>query len=153
MRSGTVNRPYWLRTMRRGSPPAQAPLPARTANGPLYTSGMPDPKPRRVLNQIERELLGDKVDPEPVRRPRSPRKSGSRFLGVNEDASPLERALGPSCLLSLVIVALLLVAFRRLFSAPPTVIALIALVVFAVVLIILLRMRPLRIDNNDPHDR
>ena len=114
---------------------------------------MSEPKPRPVLDRIERGLLGEKTDPEPVQRPHSPRRSGSRFLAPDDDASPLERALGPSCLLSLVIVALLLVAFRRLFSAPPPVIALIALAVFAVVLIVLLRMRPVRIDNNDRPDR
>ncbi len=109
-----------------------------------------------MLDQVEARLLGEKVDPEPVARARPvPRSAGrgSRFLAPDQDASPLERALGPSCLISLVIVALLLVAFRRLFSAPPIVLALIALAVFVVILFILLRMRPLRIDNNDPHDR
>ncbi len=109
-----------------------------------------------MLNEIETGLLGEKVDPEPVARTRPVRGSagrGSRFLAPDEDASPLERAVGPSCLISLVIVALLLVAFRRLFSAPPIVLALVALAVFAVILIVLLRMRPLRIDNNDPYDR
>ena len=113
-------------------------------------------KSRRILTQIETELLGEKVDPEPIPRARPvrrPASRGSRFLAPDEDASPLERALGPSCLISLVIVALLLVAFRRLFSAPPPVLALIALVVFVVILFILLRMKPLRIDNNDPRDR
>ena len=122
----------------------------------LYTLAMSSKKPRRILHQIENELLGDKVDPEPIPRARPvrrPASRGSRFLAPDEDASPLERALGPSCLISLVIVALLLVAFRRLVSAPPPVLALIAVAVFIVILFILLRMRPLRIDNNDPHDR
>ena len=114
---------------------------------------MSDPKPKRLMEEIERGLLGEKIDAEPVRRPRPPQRRGSRFFAADEDASPLERALGPSCLLSLVIVALLLVAFRRLFSAPPPVLALLALAVFVVVLIVLLRMRPIRIDNNDPNDR
>ena len=109
-----------------------------------------------MLDQVETRLLGEKVDPEPVPRARPVRRSagrGARFFAPEEDASPLERALGPSCLISLVIVALLLVAFRRLFSAPPIVLALLALAVFVVILFILLRMRPLRIDNNDPRDR
>ncbi len=109
-----------------------------------------------MLDLVETRLLGEKVDPEPVARARPIRRSagrGSRFLAPDEDASPLERAVGPSCLISLVIVALLLVAFRRLFSAPPIVLALIALAVFVVILIVLLRMRPLRIDDNDPYDR
>ncbi len=112
-------------------------------------------RPKRFLNQIEHELLGEKVDPEPIPRAgpiRRPASRGSRFLAPDEDASPLERALGPSCLISLVIVALLLVAFRRLFSAPPPVLALIAFAVFVVILFVLLRMRPIRIDNNDPRD-
>ena len=123
---------------------------------PAYTAGMTDRKPRRVLDQIESGLLGDKVDTEPIPRARPVRRRarpGSRFLAPDDDASPLERALGPSCLLSLIIVALLLVAFRRLFSAPPPVIALIAVAVFVVVLIILLRMRPVRIDGNERDDR
>lgn len=117
---------------------------------------MSSKKPRRILNQIENELLGDKVDPEPVPRARPVRRPagrGSRFLAPDEDASPLERALGPSCLISLVILVLLLVAFRRLFSAPPLVLALIAFAVFILIIFIMLRMRPLRIDNNDPRDR
>lgn len=117
---------------------------------------MADRKPKRMLDQIESGLLGDKVDAEPIPQARPVRRrprAGSRFFAADEDASPLERALGPSCLLSLIIVALLLVAFRRLFSAPPPVIALIAFAVFVVVLIILLRMRPLRIDGNERDDR
>ncbi len=113
-------------------------------------------KSRRIFNQIENELLGDKVDPEPIPRARPirrPPSRGSRFLAPDDDASPLERALGPSCLISLVIVALLLVAFRRLFSAPPLVLALIAFGVFILIMFIMLRMRPVRIDNNDRRDR
>ena len=142
-----------------GRPCASGPdLRERRPDAP-YTLAMSSRKPKRFLNQIEQlenELLGEKVDPEPmprVRPVRRPPSRGSRFLGPDDEASPLERALGPSCLISLVIVALLLVAFRRLFSAPPPVLALIAFAVFVVILFILLRMRPLRIDNNDPRDR
>lgn len=137
-------------------PPLTGRDPRERSSAAPYTSAMSSRKPKRFLNQIENELLGEKVDPEPIPRARPvrrPASRGSRFLGPDEDASPLERALGPSCLISLVIVALLLVAFRRLFSAPPLMLALIAFAVFVVILFVLLRMKPLRIDNNDPHDR
>lgn len=62
--------------------------------------------------------------------------------------SALERSLGPGCLISLVIVVLMVVAFKRLLHLPAPALVLIALAVFVTVMLVLLRMRPVRIDRD-----
>lgn len=72
----------------------------------------------------------------------------TRLSGVSEQDSLLERSLGPSCFFSLIIVFLMLVAFRRLLQLPSPVLGLLVLVVWAITLIILVRARPIRIPDD-----
>lgn len=112
---------------------------------------------RETLRRVEGHFLGDQAPPrEPVPTPapeRQRRKQSFNLFTPDPDASPLERALGPGCLLSLVIVALMVIGFKRIGALPPPALAILAVVVFAFVLFLLLRMRPVRIDGNDPPTR
>lgn len=68
---------------------------------------------------------------------------------VGSVASRLERSIGPSCLLSLVIVLLLVVVLRRFLTVPwPAFFCLAAGIWFAV-LTLLVRSRPIRIADRD----
>ena len=110
-----------------------------------------------AFRRVEGELLGEQAPrrkPAPaVAPPRSGKRRTLNIFTPDPDASPLERALGPSCLLALVIVALLLVGFRRVSSLSPPALAVVTVIVFALVLFLLLRMRPVRIDGNDRPNR
>lgn len=69
---------------------------------------------------------------------------------VGQTATHLERSLGPSCLLSLIMVFLLLVAFRRLLQLPIPALLLGAGVVWVLILTLLVRWRPPRpVDEDD----
>ena len=72
----------------------------------------------------------------------------ARVSGISEQDSPLERALGPSCFFSLVIVFLLLMAFRRLLQLPLPALGVLVLVVWAITLDILVRSRPIHISDD-----
>jgi hypothetical protein len=109
---------------------------------------------RRGWRRVERDLLGEQAPPQPrppvTTPPVAPRRRPrTRLATASDDASPLERALAPGCLISLAITALLLVAFRRLTSLPPPMLIVLAVVVFVTVLFVMLRVRPVRIDDND----
>ncbi len=122
-----------------------------------YTPCMAKREGKNVFRRVEGELLGEQAprrEAQPLPAPPPPRKRPSLNLFTPDpDASPLERALGPGCFLSLIIVALLLVGFRRIGSLPPPMLAIIALIVFFLVLFILLRMRPVRIQDGKPPTR
>ena len=98
---------------------------------------------RSRLRTVENHLLGPRRERPAARRPaqRVAKEDG-------EQPSALERSLGPGCLISLVIVVLMVVAFKRLLHMPAPVLVLVALAVFVVVMLVLLRMRPVRIDRS-----
>ena len=110
--------------------------------GRAYTFSMPTSR-RSRLRTLENQLLGPRHERPAVRRPSQTVRTNS-----GEAPSALERSLGPGCLISLVIVVLMVVAFKRLLHLPAPMLILIALAVFVIVMLVLLRMRPVRIDHD-----
>ena len=83
------------------------------------------------------------VDPEEIERievrPEDVLYPGRRF---ERTTTQLERSFGPSCLLSLIIVFLLLVILRRYLQLPWAMLLLLVAAVWFGVLILLVRWRP-----------
>ena len=61
----------------------------------------------------------------------------------------LERSLGPSCLLSLIIVVLILLVLKRVTRVPWAVFLCIAVLIWVAVLTLLVRWRPDRVVDED----
>jgi hypothetical protein len=78
-------------------------------------------------------------------RDRGPVEEGDRDLldaipGFNRASSSLQRSVGPSCLLSLIISALILIVVRRYVKLPVPGMILLTLLVWWAVLVVLLRL-------------
>ncbi len=77
----------------------------------------------------------------------------ARFPAVTRSTSQLERSFGPSCLLSMVIVLLVVLLLKRYMQLPWTALVLLTLGIWFAVLVLLVRWRPDRVNEDDPSNR
>jgi hypothetical protein len=89
----------------------------------------------------------DPIDVEYVES--EPRDVLDQFPRIERATTQLERSFGPSCLLSLIIVLLLLVLFKRYLQVPWIALACMAFLVWFGVLTLLVRWRPDRVTESD----
>lgn len=77
----------------------------------------------------------------------------ARFPAVTRPTTQLERSFGPSCLLSMVIVLLIVLLLKRYMQLPWTALAFLTLGIWLAVLVLLVRWRPDRVTEDDPSQR
>lgn len=85
--------------------------------------------------------------PEPTERSPDPDLI-DRFPVVTRTTSQLERSFGPSCLLSMVIVLLIVLVLKRYMQLPWTALALLTMAVWFAVLVLLVRWRPDQVEDD-----
>jgi hypothetical protein len=85
--------------------------------------------------------------PEPIDVEYEERDVVDSFPPLGRSATHLERSLGPSCLLSLVIVFLLLVVLRRFMNFGWMGTGILAVAIWYGVFALLVRWRPIRVDD------
>ncbi len=96
---------------------------------------MPAPDRHARDHGPDEEWSGDLIDRVPI---------------VGRATTQLERSIGPSCLLSAIMVFLILVAFRRLLQLPIPMLFLLVGIVWFLILMLLVRWRPnLTVDEDD----